>query len=101
MLRAAALVLWVGQSVFPARQEQFPTAVVGNFGGIVEPIAVRQERFFTAQVAQRPKLLSPSDMADFPERRIDDRQARADHLLVVEIGHESQQARAEVAHGGD
>ena len=44
-----------------------------------------QDRSLTAQVAQRPKFLEPGDMADLPERRIDDRQARADHLAIVEI----------------
>ena len=52
-------------------------------------------------MAQRPELLCPRDVADFPERRINDRQARPDHLPVVEIGDQGEGARAKLAHGCD
>ena len=40
-------------------------------------------------------------MADLPERRIDDRHARSDHLPVVKIGDQAEQAGAKLAHGCD
>ncbi len=40
-------------------------------------------------------------MADLPERRIDDRDARADHLLVIKVGDQAEQAVTELAHGCD
>ena len=40
-------------------------------------------------------------MADLPERRIDDCQARSDQLPLVKIGDQAEQAVAELAHGCD
>ena len=67
---------------------------MGNISGVVKPIAVFDDRFLLSQVAQNPKLRKPGDVPDFPERRIDGRQAWADHLLVVEINDEIERTPA-------
>jgi hypothetical protein len=40
-------------------------------------------------------------MADLPQRWIDDRYAWSDHLAVIEITDQCEQAATEIAHGGD
>jgi hypothetical protein len=40
-------------------------------------------------------------MANLPEGRIDDRQARSDHLPIVKIGNQAEQSVAASAHGRD
>jgi hypothetical protein len=52
-------------------------------------------------VAQNPKLRKPGDVPDFPERRIDGRQAWAEHLLVVEINDEIERTPAKFPHDRD
>ena len=48
-------------------------------------------------VAQAPVLLEPAEVADFPQRRIDDRQPRPEQLLPGEIRRERQRALARIA----
>src|SRR5262245_28815431 len=101
--RDAALddLVHIAERLLTARQQKLPARVMGDVSRIVQPIAVFEQRFFLTQVAQSPKFLSPGDVTDFPQRRIDDRDARTNHLAFVEVGDESQCASAEFTHGGD
>src|SRR5215472_19338807 len=66
-------------------KRQIPTSVVGDPGGIIEGIAVGPRRRLFAEVAQDPILLEIPQVSNFPTKRVDDRQARTDHLLVREV----------------
>ena len=100
---AAALedFVHVAQCVIAVGQQQLPARVMSDIGGVVQPVAMFPYRFLAIQVAQNPKFLSPRHMADLPERRIDDCQARSDQLPLVKIGDQAEQAVAELAHGCD
>jgi len=43
-----------------------------------------------------PVLLKPADVANLPQRRIDDRELRAEQPHAVQIGGDPQRARARV-----
>ena len=70
-----------------ARQRQAPARIVRHGRRVVERIRVIQDRGterFAFLVAQAPVFLEPADVADFPERRIDDRELRPEEALAVE-----------------
>ena len=77
--------LHVTQSLLSGRQAQVPAGIVDDIGGIVHRVSALEQRSLLAQVATDPELLKPGHVPDLPERRVDDREARADHLLVVKI----------------
>ena len=74
---------------------------MGNIGGIVKLVPVFDDRRLFSELAQYPVFCKPGDVADFPKRRIDDGEARADQLLVVEISDEIESAGAKFAHDWD
>src|SRR5262245_32624482 len=69
-----------------------------DISGIINLVAVFDDRLLLFQMAQYPKFLKPADVPDLPERRIDDSDARADELFVVETSDEIERASAEFAH---
>ena len=69
------------------RQRQSPARRVRHRGGIVEAVCAGKDRVAERAVgpqAEAPALLEPADVADFPERRVDDRQARPEQPLARE-----------------
>ena len=53
--------------------------------GIVERMAVVQQRRFAVHALQDEVLVEPCDMPDLPTHRVDDAQSRPHELFVVEI----------------
>ena len=70
------------------RKRKVPASVVRHVRGIVERVGVRQELFARASFAQTPVLLEPADVADLPERRVDDGELRPEQALAVEPGRD-------------
>jgi hypothetical protein len=71
---------------------------VGNIGRIVKLVPVFDDRLLFSELVQYPVFCKPGDVADFPKRRIDDGEARANQLLIVEINDEIEGAGAKFAH---
>src|SRR5262249_31555831 len=88
----------VGDRLPLRRQRQVPARVVGHAGRIIKLIWVEMwrgpYRFEAAQMAQEPELLEESHVRNLPTQRIYDGETRPNHLLVVQIGDEVEQARA-------
>jgi len=78
----------VAQRLRPRRKGQIPTRVVGDGAGVPQRIAVGADRRLAERVAEHPELLEPRHVADLPEERVDDGQARAPELLIAEVGDE-------------
>ena len=61
-------------------------------GRVVERVACRQQGVRSGCVAQDPVLLEPGDVADLPEKGIEDLELRDAELLVGEIVEDLQRA---------
>src|SRR5262249_30240169 len=88
----------VGDRLPLRRQRQFPARVVGHASRIIKLIRVEMGRgpyrVEAAQMAQGPELLEEGHVRNLPAQRVHDGETRPNHLLVVQIGDEVEQARA-------
>src|SRR5438309_794021 len=62
-----------------------PALRVGHVERIVDGIGARQQRRAAIEVTQDPVLLKPADVAHFPDRRLEEMAASAQHLRVREV----------------
>ena len=68
-------------------QRQIPARVVRHVRGVVQRVSTRENRRrqrLALLVAKAPMFLEPADMADFPERRVDDSQLRPEQALAID-----------------
>ncbi len=87
----------VGEHPVSCQQRQVPAGVGRNGDRVVEGIGVAANRGLAVPSAD-PLLLEPGDVADLPEERIDDGQARPHQLIVGQVGDQVDGAAAGVAH---
>ncbi len=83
------------------RQVEIPARVVRHVARVVPAIAVRQvrrcQRVIGTAPAQTPVLHEPADVADFPQERVDAREARRrDPLRIIEVCHERARILARI-----
>ena len=82
-------VVEVVQRLVTRRQVKVPARVVSDTGRVVPAVGVLEHwscgLATIATPAQTPVLHEPADVTDFPEHRIDAREARHTPLIVVEV----------------
>jgi len=88
----------IRQRLFARRQRQVPADIVRDRGGIIKRIRIGKHRGELSPVAQRPPLLEPGHVSDFPAQRVDDREAGAHELLVRQVGDQAESPLARLPH---
>ena len=94
-------VLHIFEAAFAPEDRQVPADAMLDIDGIVERVAIAEQRRLAIKQAQHELLGKPGHVPHLPQKWIYGAQARADNLLVVEGVEQLQRAGAGVGQGVD